>query len=346
MSLVLLGCLDKAGLKAEQTGRLADAAQRRYQGWIAGMLQAGMNWLAVQSDLKFNPQAVLDGFSTMLVFAMPWNNATALGGQLESGAVAPIAAYAEGPDYHKMMRKKIRSAMEPVQKQLSGHEFRILIDANPLSERFFAALTGQGFIGRNGMFIIPGLGSRFFLATVLTSVPVEVLLALMPLVQRNTDSPSSVSCPDDCRKCLDACPTGALHLDFDGFPALDARRCLSYHSIESESGIPLEFRQAMGQRIFGCDSCVEACPFNPPQIRKQSVKLAKILRIRSHEDQCQQFAGTSVMRANWMQLLSSACVAAGNSGENSNVEQLREIAQLPVKMVAEQAQWALGQIEK
>jgi epoxyqueuosine reductase len=259
-----------------------------------------------------------------------------------------IASYARGKDYHRIMRRRIEQCLDAIALANRPEHWRILVDANPLDERFFAALTGRGFIGRNTMLILPEWGSRFFLGTVLSS---WTETDIGPVGKGVTSEAPAVplpghGCPPACRLCAAACPTGALGERTDGLPDLDARRCLSWQSIESGGGMAPEFREANGQRVFGCEACLDACPFNKPAPGQGAINLESLLEMDNHQKFCASFAGTALVRAGWRQLLAMSCVAAGNSQDKSLLARLVDLSGHSDEVISSHAAWAVDRMQE
>ena len=207
--------------------------------FVAEGMHADMEWMARHVPARQNPELVLPGVNRviMLTYEYPRQSARRASGS--------IARYAQGEDYHKLLTAKLADLDETL--QFYGGAQRYFTDSGPVSERFFAALAGVGWIGRNGLLIRPGRGSYCFLASILTTLEIPV------------DSPIPSRC-GNCHRCEQACPTGALQ---NG--CCDARRCLSYWTIEAKSAMPPELAELQGNRLYGCDACQEACPWNRPR---------------------------------------------------------------------------------
>jgi epoxyqueuosine reductase len=225
-----------------------------------------------------------------------------------------VARYARGRDYHKLLKRLAHELCDRIREVHPGLRARTLVDTAPLSERSLAARSGLGWIGRNGSLIVPGWGSYVVLTEILCD------LDLPP------DPPHPGGC-GDCRACLAACPTGA----FKAEKLLDARRCLSYHSIENRGEVPADIRLAWGNRVFGCDSCQEVCPQNRlartghPDLTasaEQGRSLAEILRW-SREDWSAATEGSTRRRATWAMWLRNAVLAAAATGGEELIEPLR-----------------------
>ena len=207
--------------------------------FVAEGMHADMEWMARHVPARQNPEMVLPGVKRVIMLTYEYPRQSA---RTASGA---IARYAQGEDYHKLLTAKLADLDETL--QFYGGVQRCFTDSGPVSERFFAALAGLGWIGRQGLLIRPGRGSYCFLASILTTLEIPV------------DSPMPNRC-GNCHRCEQACPTGALQ---NG--CCDARRCLSYWTIEAKSAMPPELAELQGNRLYGCDACQEACPWNRPR---------------------------------------------------------------------------------
>ncbi len=218
----------------------ADSDQgTRLEDWLARGEHAGMEWMERHLPARQNPELVLPGVRSiiMLTYEYPGTDA-----RTTTGAVA---RYAQGEDYHKILAGKLADLDETL-SFYGGHQ-RCFTDSGPVSERFFAAQAGLGWIGRNGLLIRPVGGSWCFLASILTTLELPY------------DSPMPNHC-GNCHRCEQACPTSALH---DG--CCDARRCLSYWTIEAKEAMPEDIRAAQSNHLYGCDACQEVCPWNRPR---------------------------------------------------------------------------------
>lgn len=213
--------------------------------WLRAYVENGrhatMGWLADTAEVRADPthERMVPGALSVIVVALPYARAEPPTGPSPS----KIARYAQGRDYHNVVRRRLRK----LEKWLRGlgHDSRWSVDARPVLERAWAVRAGLGFVGKNCCLIIPGIGSHVFLGTVITTAELAV------------DAPMPSRC-GRCTLCLDACPTRA----FVGPNELDARRCISYLTIEHEGPIAPELREGIGERLFGCDVCQDVCPFN------------------------------------------------------------------------------------
>ena len=218
----------------------------RYRSFIERGMHGDMAYLAEHADARrrLDTDAILEGAKSVICVARSYAR------HRDAEAADPdvarlIARYARGQDYHNHLRKKLRSLAKFARTLEPGTRARPLNDVEPLLERAWASRAGLGFVGKNGLVIVPGKGSFVLLGEVVTT------LDLVP------DAPMAERC-GSCTRCLDACPTGAFDAPF----VLDPRRCISYLTIESHGDPPPEIAPGMGEHLFGCDDCQTACPFN------------------------------------------------------------------------------------
>ena len=232
--------------------RLAPPA-RRLSEWLARGYHAGMRWMERSRDLRLDPTALLPECRSIIALSLPYDTPFPLSIDVASQPErAWISRYAWGDDYHHVVRGKLR-LLEEALRETFGDDLRCVshVDSGPVAERVVAARAGLGWIGKNTCLIDGPRGSFHFLAVILTDLPLAVDDATAPRCGR-------------CTACLDACPTGAL-----GAPGwLDARRCLSYLTIEHRGDLPDALIEALGHNLFGCDICQDVCPWNRLARRK------------------------------------------------------------------------------
>ena len=339
-----------------------------YESWIERGLHGEMEYLARDSSIRRRRDLsqTMEAVRSVLVVAhehyIQDDPAT-----VTDPSRGIIARYARGADYHRVVGGKLRSLARWLDSRVDGGVgARAYVDTGPILERDLGRRAGLGWFGRNTMLIHPRKGSYFFLGTLLVDVPLE------PSVPFGTDHCGS------CRACLDACPTGALlGRDADGAPVMDARRCISYLTIEHRGVIPEEVRPLMGNRIYGCDICQEVCPFNVrfaeettepryaargPGERPLGVEddptspsawhpgtaspsLVDLLSTALDEDAWESFSrGSAIRRAGRAGFARNVCVALGNWSDPSAVSVLSEALADPEALVRGHAAWALGQI--
>ena len=313
-----------------------------FRAWLDDGRAGDMTWLERNKERRTDPQQVLPGAQSVVVLAMNYWNAERGTRNAErqrdnARSTGRIARYAWGDDYHGLIEKKLRALDEWLAAR--GGRQRCYVDTGPVLERDFAALAGVGWHGKSTMLIHPQLGTWFFLAEVLTT------LALEP------DAPLPDRC-GRCTRCIDACPTGAI----TGPQQLDARRCISYLTIELKGSIPLELRSLIGNRIYGCDDCLTACPWN--RFAQASSETAFAARDFVHDWTLRDFLAldddgfralfrkSPIKRIKRRGFLRNVCVALGNVGTLDDLPPLEKAARDPEPLVAEHAEWAIGRIRE
>jgi epoxyqueuosine reductase len=277
------------------------------------------------NDARDSADVLLEGARSVVVVALSY-------GDLVPAGV--IARYARGDDYHVVMKAKLNALAATVEK--TGARTRACVDTAPILERDWAARAGLGFVGKNNMLIVPGAGSWLLLGELVIDVSAE------PSVM--DDRPRC----GECRACLDACPTGA----FVGPHRLDARRCISYLTIELTGVIPRDLRPLIGVRIFGCDVCQEVCPFNSapgadaaPELRDRRGVVDLLALAEIGAAQFRRFVKrTALRRIHRAQLLRNVCVALGNQGDPSAIPVLRRVLARENALVRAHAVWALARL--
>jgi epoxyqueuosine reductase len=248
-----------------------------------------------------------------------------------------IARYAWGDDYHEVIEKKLVVLDEWLRGR--GGRQKYYVDTGPVLERDFAALAGAGWHGKSTMLIHPQLGTWFFLAEILTTIDLE------------PDVPLPDRC-GSCTRCISACPTGAITAPHE----LDARRCISYLTIELKGSIPEEMRPLIGDRIYGCDDCLTACPWNRfAQASRETAFAARafvhdmalrdLLRL-DEEGFRTLFRNSPIKRIKRRGFLRNVCVALGNVGTCDDLPALERAAYDAEPLIAEHAQWAIARIEE
>jgi epoxyqueuosine reductase len=217
-----------------------------FSEWLARGCAGDMHYLARSEQARRDPRLVLPGARSVVVLGTLYNTDRPYSTEVADPAIARISRYAWGEDYHLVIRRRLDALIGQMAAAAGdGFDAKAYVDTGPVQERAFAQRAGVGWIGKNACLINPSRGSWFFLAVVLCNLP------LAP------DGPEVDHC-GTCSLCLEACPTQA----FDGPGQLDARRCLSYLTIELRGEIPGRFHRALGTHVFGCDICQEVCPFN------------------------------------------------------------------------------------
>jgi len=305
--------------------------------WLAQKKHGEMAWLERNAEKRVAPQMVLPGAGSIIVLAVSYD---APKGKTETPnqPAGVVARYAQFSDYHEVLAAPLRQLQEFV-NHLGGHGTRSLgyVDTGPVLERDLAQRAGLGFTGKHTNLISRRLGNWIFLAEILTTLPLE------------PDAPEHNHC-GSCTRCLTACPTNAITAPFQ----LDARKCISYLTIELKGSIPVEFRRAIGNRIYGCDDCLAACPWN------RFARLGKLMADHARTDLAQpellallrldtagfkaRFAGSPILRTKRRGLLRNVCIALGNVGDASALPDLQSATHDSEPLIAESAHWAMAEI--
>ena len=305
-----------------------------FEAWLARGFHGEMAWLARNAARRTDPQLVLPGALSIVTLAASYGDTT--GGAGAGGGV--VARYARHTDYHDHLAGPL-DALASWLDRSGGPGTRSLwyVDTGPLLERDLARRAGLGFVGKHTGLISRRLGNWFLLAEILTTA------ALPP------EAPEPNRC-GTCSRCLTACPTQAIVAPFQ----LDARRCISYLTIELKGSIPVELRPAIGNRIFGCDDCLAACPWNRfardgalmRQVFRRDLAAPDLRNWLRLDDAGfrQRFAGTPLLRTKRRGILRNVCVALGNIGDPDDLPDLERAAQDPEPLIAEHARWAVEQI--
>lgn len=308
----------------------------RLSRWVAEGRHGTMQWMADTSAVRRDPghQGMVPGACSVLVLASPYARADAEVGP----APAVVARYARGRDYHNVLRKRVRKLERFLRER--GHEARASVDSRPVFERAWAQRAGLGFIGKNCCLIVPGVGSHLFLACVVTTADLP------------PDAPMKQRC-GECRLCLDACPTQA----FVGARELDARRCVSYLTIEHEGPIDEALRPGLGRWMLGCDACQDTCPFNQtslpaqevtapyaPHERWQSVDTPGLLSIGEAEFDAWS-EGSPMRRLGRAKAARNAAYVLGNTGERRYLPVLRQASTDEDEAVRDAVAWAIARLE-
>jgi epoxyqueuosine reductase len=334
------------------TTAAAPAGAEQYQNWLAEKHHGEMAWLERTAPKRTDPQKVLPGAKSVICLAASY--ATRDEWQVASDKKTPtsschpspvtrhfsgqIARYARFDDYHDVLGERLKLLAKFVD-ELGGTETRSLwyVDTGPILERDFAQRAGLGFVGKHTNLISRKLGNWIFLSEIITTLELE------------PDSPEKNHC-GNCTRCITACPTNAITAPFQ----LDARRCISYLTIELKGAIPVELRPAIGNRIYGCDDCLAVCPWNRfaregalmkshTREKLNSPDLIGLLQLDEAGFKS-RFAGSPILRTKRRGLLRNVCVALGNTGDATVLPHLEKAAHDAEPLIAEHARWAMETI--
>src|SRR5437588_5995725 len=313
--------------------------------WLGEGSHGEMEYMARGEEKRRDPQRILPGAKSIIVLALNYfqrnHNAAGTAATTEEKARGRIARYAWGDDYHDVIAAKL-DKIDIFLREFNGEQ-KCYVDTGPILERDYAAEAGIGWHGKSTMLIDEKLGTWFFLAEILTTLELPA------------DEPTRDRC-GTCERCIKACPTGAITAPHK----LDARRCISYLTIELKSSIPLDLRPLIGDRIFGCDDCLDACPWNRfAQVSRESAFASRspsrtgtsttAFSLRDYlaltETQFRDlFRNSPIKRIKRRGFLRNVCVALGNVGTSEDLPALRAAELDSEPLIAEHAAWAIEQI--
>ena len=305
--------------------------------WLAQGLYGSMDWMARHGDKRSRPHELLPGTIRVLSVGLDYGQDPGQAWEtLADGERAYVARYALGRDYHKLMRQRLQKLADRIAQEIGPFGHRVFVDSAPVLERALARNAGLGWIGKHTCLIDRNGGSWFFLGEIYLDLPLPI------------DAPASAHC-GTCTRCIDICPTRAITAPY----RLDARRCISYLTIEHEGAIDPELRPLIGNRIFGCDDCQLACPWNKfarrtdePDFRVRNnldrATLAELFAW-SEDEFLQRTEGTAIRRSGHRRWLRNLAVALGNAPTTPAVVAALESRRgCDDPLVAEHVEWALG----
>ncbi|MDP3294515.1 MAG: tRNA epoxyqueuosine(34) reductase QueG [Nevskia sp.] len=277
--------------------------------WLAEGLHGGMAWMAEHAALRADPAQLHPGTVTVISVRLDYRpSAEDADAVLADPEAAYISRYALGRDYHKLMRKRLKALAEQLTQAIAPHGYRVFADSAPVLEKALARNAGLGWIGKHTLVLNREAGSWFFLGEIYTDLPIAAVPA----------EPVTPRC-GSCTACIDICPTQAII----GPYRLDARRCISYLTIEHHGDIPEELRPAIGNRIFGCDDCQLACPWNryakldatPDFAPRHGLDTARLIELFAwtEDEYLSRTEGMALRRAGHLRWLRNIAVAIGNA---------------------------------
>jgi epoxyqueuosine reductase len=326
----------------------SDAAPKtaeRLRSWLADGCHGDMIWMEETAERRASPAGLWPEVRSIISLGMsyaPGTDPLALAGQPNRGR---ISVYAQGADYHDLIKKALKALarwLVAEAERLEGApcQLKVFVDTAPVMEKPLAEAAGLGWQGKHSNLVSRTDGSWLFLGAIYTNLELE------------PDAPHVARC-GSCTACLDACPTDAFPVPFQ----VDARRCISYLTIEHKGPIPDEFRVAIGNRIYGCDDCLAVCPWNRfaqtaranhaflPRAELAAPELGDILALDDAAFR-KVFAGSPIKRIGRNRMVRNAAIAAGNSGNPKLAERLRPLTDDADEVVAEAARWALDRLSE
>ncbi len=313
--------------------------EARLDAWLAEGLHGEMDWMAAHGRKRSRPALLREGTRSVIVARMDYlpAAATPVEDLIEQPDKACISRYALGRDYHKVMRSRLKKLAEKIEQAVGPFGYRVFTDSAPVLEKPLAEKAGLGWIGKHTNLLNRHAGSWFFLGEIYTDLDLPA------------DAPVSNHC-GSCRRCIDICPTQAIIAPYK----LDARRCISYLTIELKGAIPEEFRKPMGNRIYGCDDCQMVCPWNryaqhsrvDDFTPRQDLDAGDLVELFAWDEATflARTEGTAIRRIGHERWLRNIAVALGNApSSDAVVAALLARVDHPSALVREHVAWALGQ---
>lgn len=316
-------------------------AESHLQAWLDAGFHGEMDYMQRHGSKRSRPEELLPGTIRVISARLDYlpENREAMREQLENPVDAYISRYALGRDYHKLMRNRLQKLAGLIEAAIGPFGYRVFSDSAPVLEKALAAKAGLGWIGKHSNLIHREAGSWFFLGEIYTDLDLPV------------DQPVKDNC-GTCTACLDICPTQAIVAPYQ----VDARRCISYLTIELHGAIPEEFRPLLGNRIYGCDDCQLVCPWNrfgrlteeADFLPRHGLATAQLVELFGWDEETflRRTEGSAIRRIGYERWLRNLAVALGNapvSPEVANALQSRE--NLPSPLIQEHIRWALKRLE-
>jgi epoxyqueuosine reductase len=327
----------------------ADAAPKtgeRLRQWLSEGCHGDMIWMADTEERRASPTGLWPEVRSVISLGMSYAPGVDPLALADAPEIGRISVYAQGADYHDTVKKALKALARWMVEEAAastgsgqGCELKVFVDTAPVMEKPLAEAAGLGWQGKHTNLVSRTDGSWLFLGAIYTTLELEP-----------SEAPHPVHC-GSCTACLDACPTGAFPAPF----RLDARRCISYLTIEHKGPIPEEFRAAMGNRIYGCDDCLSVCPWNRfadtarrnqaflPRAELAAPALADLLALDDAGFR-QVFSGSPIKRIGRGRMVRNAAIAAGNSGRAELLPVLQRLVGDEDEVVAEAAQWAVRRL--
>lgn len=340
--------LERAGKEGFVACGIADSGTdpsraAKLKDWLGEGFHGSMEWMEARADQRAAPQVLWPDVRRVIALGMSYAPANDPMTLAQAGSTGRISAYAQGRDYHDVVKKALkrlaRWLVEVARAEGIEAGVKVFVDTAPVMEKPLGEAAGIGWQGKHSNLVSREHGSWLFLGAIYTTLP-------LPVDDTHVDRCGS------CRRCLDACPTKA-------FPAprvVDARRCISYLTIEHKGPIPEEFRAAIGNRIYGCDDCLAVCPWNRfaeaaaanraflPRAELAAPPLAELLALDDAGFRA-LFSGSPIKRIGRGRLVRNCLIAAGNSGDSALANAVATLRADPDPVVAEAAEWAFARLD-
>ena len=314
-------------------------AEIRLLAWLDNGYHGEMDYMHKHGSKRSRPAELVDGTVRVICVRMDYfpPHSESIQAVLDNPEAGFISRYALGSDYHKLMRKRLQQLADKITTNIGEFDYRVFVDSAPVLEKPLAEKAGMGWIGKHTNLINSQAGSWFFLGEIYTDLPLPV------------DTASDESHCGTCRACIDVCPTAAIIKPYQ----LDARRCISYLTIELQGSIPLEFRSLMGNRIYGCDDCQLVCPWNrfskPTHEAdfhaRHALDAPELVELFRWDEQTflDNTEGSAIRRIGYRRWLRNIAVALGNAPHSDTIVKVLEAKRGFDAMVDEHIDWALQQ---
>ena len=316
-------------------------AEQHLHAWLAKGYQGEMQWMGAHGSKRTHPDELVPGTLRVISVRLDYlpEEAADPADLLQQPAQAFVSRYALGRDYHKLMRNRLQKLATRIQQEIGEFGYRAFVDSAPVMEKALAEKAGLGWIGKHSNLLSREAGSWFFLGELYTDLP-------LPVDEKLTDHCG------DCSACIDACPTGAIVAPYQ----VDARRCISYLTIELDGAIPEALRQGMGNRIYGCDDCQQCCPWNrfanitaePDFAPRNRLDCATLVELFSWDEATflRRTEGSAIRRIGHQRWQRNIAVALGNAAPDAEARAALQSAQAKASpMLREHIDWALRQFE-
>jgi epoxyqueuosine reductase len=306
--------------------------------WLGEGRHGSMEWMETRAHQRVAATALWPDARSVIALGMsyaPESDPLALANDASAGR---ISVYAQGRDYHDTVKKALKALARWLIAR-DGGELKVFVDTAPVMEKPLSAAAGIGWQGKHTNLVSREHGSWLFLGAIFTTLDID------------PDEPSRDTC-GTCTRCLDSCPTQA----FDGARRIDARKCISYLTIEHKGPIPYELRKAIGNRIYGCDDCLAVCPWNRfadaaaanrAFVAREELKAPRLADLLALDDSAfrQKFSGSPIKRIGVKRMIRNCLIAAGNSGDPALLPSVRQYLSDEDPVVAEAAEWALTELQ-
>ncbi len=312
--------------------------KKTYVDWIEKKFNGSMAYLEKNIGMRLEPKRIRPSTNSIICVTANYltKSLSEMTNELQNKKNGYISNYATGRDYHKIIRKQLVKLAKKIEEEMGPAGYRVFTDSAPIYEKPLASYSGLGWIGKNTLLINKAAGSFFFLGEIFTDLKLPA------------ESNKIADLCGTCTNCIDICPTGAIVAPYK----LDSRKCISYLTIESKDSIPIEFREKIGNRIFGCDDCQIFCPWNKyANIKDKNIFAAaseldnqtlENLFTLDEIDFKKLTAGTALRRINYDQWIRNLAVAIGNSQPNINLlDTLKKRLKYPNESVREHIEWAI-----